>query len=189
MASRPPRPTTSGPPTCPSCHWPRPRSWRACHSCGVLLNARRLEGQSFVCPECGHHFRIPATTRLDLLLDAESAQPLDIEVAARDVLGFVDTKRMALTGGSYAGYMTAWIVGHDHRFACVWSQRGLYNFMSFYGATDIPQLLEQEFEVLLPSDDLEKSWRQSPMAYVHNIKTPLALEHQEQDYRCPISEA
>jgi acyl-CoA carboxylase subunit beta len=67
-------------------------SWRACQRCGVLLYARRLEGQSFVCPECGHHFRIPATTRLELLLDNESVQPLDFEVGAWDALGFVDTK-------------------------------------------------------------------------------------------------
>ncbi len=56
-------------------------------------------------------------------------------------LGFVDPKRMALTGGSYAGYLTAWIVGHDRRFACAWAQRGLYNLLSWYGATDAPQLV------------------------------------------------
>jgi dipeptidyl aminopeptidase/acylaminoacyl peptidase len=103
-------------------------------------------------------------------------------------MGFVDTRRMALTGGSYAGYMTAWIAGHDPRFACAWSQRGLYSLVSFYGVTDIPQLLEREFDLAFPGDDLEKSWRQSPLAYARNIKTPLAIEHQENDYRCPISE-
>jgi acyl-CoA carboxylase subunit beta len=66
-------------------------SWRACRGCGTLLYARRLESHSFVCPECGHHFRISAATRLELLLDSGSIQPLDIEVAARDVLGFADT--------------------------------------------------------------------------------------------------
>jgi len=103
-------------------------------------------------------------------------------------MGFVDTKRMALTGGSYAGYMSAWIVGHDHRFACAWAQRGLYSLMSWYGTTDIPQLVEREFE-LMPFDDVKKSWQHSPLAFVREIKTPLAIEHQDQDYRCPVSDA
>ncbi len=102
--------------------------------------------------------------------------------------GFIDTRRMVLTGGSYAGYMTAWIVAHDHRFACAWTQRGLYSLLSFFGTTDIPQLIEREFD-MLPFDDIEKSWRQSPLAYVRSIQTPLAIEHQDQDYRCPVSEA
>ncbi len=102
--------------------------------------------------------------------------------------GFIDPRRMAVTGGSYAGYMTAWVVGHDNRFACAWAQRGLYNLLSFFGTTDIPQLIEREFD-MLPFDDVEKSWRQSPLAYVRNIRTPLAIEHQDQDYRCPVADA
>ena len=67
-------------------------SWRPCHGCGTLLYGRRLASHGFVCPECRHHFRIPVFTRLRLLLDPESAQPLEIGVPAWDVLGFVDTK-------------------------------------------------------------------------------------------------
>lgn len=103
--------------------------------------------------------------------------------------GFVDEKRMAITGGSYAGYMTAWIVSHDDRFACAWSQRGLYNVISMYGVTDIPWFIDREFDINMPFEALEKCWGQSPLAYVKNIRTPLAIEHQENDYRCPISEA
>ncbi len=103
-------------------------------------------------------------------------------------LGFVDPKRLAVTGGSYAGYMTAWIVGHDHRFACAWAQRGLYSLLSFFGTTDVPQLIEREFD-MYPFDDIARAWQQSPLAYVRNIKTPLVIEHQDQDYRCPVSEA
>jgi dipeptidyl aminopeptidase/acylaminoacyl peptidase len=102
--------------------------------------------------------------------------------------GFVNPRRLALTGGSYAGYMAAWIVSHDHRFACAWAQRGLYSLLGFYGTSDIPQLIEREFE-MKPFDDFEKAWRQSPLAYVKNIRTPLAIEHQDNDWRCPPSEA
>jgi len=102
--------------------------------------------------------------------------------------GFVDTKRMALTGGSYAGYMSAWIIGHDQRFACAWTQRGVYSIMSMYGTSDIPKFFEWEWD-MMPFDDIKKSWRNSPLAYVREMKTPLAIEHQDQDYRCPVSDA
>jgi dipeptidyl aminopeptidase/acylaminoacyl peptidase len=102
--------------------------------------------------------------------------------------GFVDAKRMALTGGSYAGYMTAWILSHDQRFACGWAQRGLYNLTSFFGVTDVPQLIEREFETF-GFDDVQKLWAQSPLKYVRNLRAPLAIEHQDNDWRCPPSEA
>lgn len=102
--------------------------------------------------------------------------------------GFVDTKRMALTGGSYAGYMSAWIIGHDQRFACAWTQRGVYSIMSMYGTSDIPKFFEWEWD-MMPFDDIKKSWRNSPLAYVREMNTPLAIEHQDQDYRCPVSDA
>jgi dipeptidyl aminopeptidase/acylaminoacyl peptidase len=102
--------------------------------------------------------------------------------------GLVDVKRMALTGGSYAGYMTAWILSHDQRFACGWAQRGLYNLTSFFGVTDVPQLIEREFETF-GFDDVQKLWAQSPLKYVRNLRTPLAIEHQDNDWRCPPSEA
>jgi dipeptidyl aminopeptidase/acylaminoacyl peptidase len=119
------------------------------------------------------------------------------ELAMNDVLagvdkvvgmGFVDSTRMALTGGSYAGYLTAWIVGHDRRFACAWAQRGLYNLLSWYGTSDIPQLIEREFDGFA-FDQTEKIWQQSPLAYARDIHTPLAIEHQDQDYRCPVADA
>jgi len=102
--------------------------------------------------------------------------------------GIANPRRMAVTGGSYAGYMTAWIIGHDHRFKCAWAQRGLYNLPAFYGVTDVPQLIEREFETLV-YDDLDKLWQQSPLAYVREIRTPLVIEHQDQDWRCPPSDA
>ena len=102
--------------------------------------------------------------------------------------GYIDEKRMAVTGGSYGGFMTAWIIGHDQRFAAAVSQRGVYQLMSFYGTTDIPRLIEGEFETMA-FDDPEKMWKYSPFAYVRNMKTPLLLIHSENDFRVPISDA
>jgi dipeptidyl aminopeptidase/acylaminoacyl peptidase len=102
--------------------------------------------------------------------------------------GFIDTTRLAVTGGSYGGYMTAWIVGHDQRFAAAVSQRGVYHLTSFFGTSDIPELMEGEFDTQ-PWEDPEYLWRHSPLAYVNEIKTPLLIIHSEQDFRAPIPDA
>ncbi len=106
-------------------------------------------------------------------------------VAAR---GVVDTDRMALTGGSYGGYLTAWIIGRDHRFKAAVAQRGVYNLISMRGVTDIPFFNDRESGTT-PWDDVAALWRMSPVALAPDVQTPLLLEHSEQDYRVPISQA
>lgn len=102
--------------------------------------------------------------------------------------GFVDTTRLAVTGGSYGGYMTAWIVGHTDRFAAAMAHRGVYNLLSFTGTTDIFSFIPEEFGVQVWDDPI-LLWKHSPLAYSHNIKTPLLIIHSENDFRVPISEA
>lgn len=118
------------------------------------------------------------------------------EVAYDDVMsgvdavikkGFIDENRMAITGGSYGGYMTAWIIGHSDRFACAVSQRGVYNLISFYGTSDVPSLISMEFDGD-PWEIQEKLWHHSPLAYAHKMKTPLLIIHAENDYRVPIEQ-
>ncbi len=102
--------------------------------------------------------------------------------------GFVDEEKMAVTGGSYGGYMAAWIVGHTDRFKAACAQRGVYNLLGFPGTTDIPSFIPTEFGV----ESWESPtflWERSPLAYAHHIKTPLLLIHSENDFRVPISEA
>jgi dipeptidyl aminopeptidase/acylaminoacyl peptidase len=102
--------------------------------------------------------------------------------------GLVDTSRMYVTGGSYGGYMTTWIVSHTDRFKAAVTQRGVYNLLSFFGTSDIPTFILNEFGVL-PMDDPTFLWEQSPLAHAHKIKTPLLIMHSENDFRVPISEA
>jgi dipeptidyl aminopeptidase/acylaminoacyl peptidase len=101
--------------------------------------------------------------------------------------GFVDPKRMAVTGGSYGGYMTAWIVGHSDRFVAAAALRGVYNLLGFSGVTDIPSFISTYFGVE-PWDDPMFLWQHSPLAYAHEIKTPLLILHSENDFRVPIAE-
>lgn len=48
----------------------------------------------------------------------------------------MDEKHMGVTGGSYGGFMTNWIIGHTNRFAAAASQRGIANFVSMEGTSD-----------------------------------------------------
>ncbi|MCK5046007.1 MAG: S9 family peptidase, partial [Candidatus Heimdallarchaeota archaeon] len=103
--------------------------------------------------------------------------------------GYIDEKRMGLTGGSYGGFLTAWIVGHDNRFAAAVSQRGVYFISSFWATTDWARvLIDDEFGVT-PLEDSSFLWERSPAAYAKNIKTPLCVIHSETDYRAPIPDA
>lgn len=102
--------------------------------------------------------------------------------------GYIDADRMAMTGGSYGGYLTAWIVGRDHRFKAAVAQRGVYNLISMRGVTDIPYFNDRETGTT-PWEDVSKMWEMSPIALAPHVQTPLLLEHSEQDYRVPISQA
>ncbi|MBN1349255.1 S9 family peptidase [candidate division KSB1 bacterium] len=102
-------------------------------------------------------------------------------------MGFVDSSRLGVTGGSYGGFMTNWIVGHTNRFKAAVTQRSLSNLISFYGTTDIQNFVEFEFGQ--PWENAERFLRHSPVSYIHEIRTPLLILHSEDDYRVPISQA
>ncbi|WP_128476904.1 S9 family peptidase [Halorussus pelagicus] len=107
------------------------------------------------------------------------------EVASRE---YVDESDMYVTGGSYGGYMTTWIVGHTDRFAGAVSQRGVYELNSFYGSTDAFKLVEWDFDAT-PWDDYEFLWERSPTAFADEVDTPTLLIHSDDDYRVPVNNA
>jgi dipeptidyl aminopeptidase/acylaminoacyl peptidase len=103
--------------------------------------------------------------------------------------GFIDPSRLGVTGGSYGGYMTCWIVSRTHRFRAACMQRALTNWHSFYGTSDIgPRFAESQVPGN-PWDNHEKLFAHSPFHYVQNIQTPLLIIHSEEDHRCPIEQA
>ncbi len=102
--------------------------------------------------------------------------------------GYIDTKNLFITGGSYGGYLTLWIIGHDNRFSAAVPQRGVYNLISFATTTDITNFTKDEHTVH-PWEDYEKLWQNSPIAYINNVKTPTRFIHSENDFRVPISQA
>jgi dipeptidyl aminopeptidase/acylaminoacyl peptidase len=109
----------------------------------------------------------------------------DVLAAATDAAkeAWVDTARQVITGGSYAGYLTAWIVGHDHRFKAAFAQRGVYELTTFMGEGNAWRLTPNYFG--LPWDAKSKAIldRESPYSYVDKIKTPLLIKHGDNDLR------
>lgn len=100
----------------------------------------------------------------------------------------IDPKRVGVTGGSYGGFMTNWIVGHTDRFKCAATQRSISNWISFYGTSDIGFYFADDQTAADPIEDTEKMWHQSPLKYARNVKTPLLFIHSDEDYRCPIEQ-
>ena len=101
----------------------------------------------------------------------------------------VDPDRLGVLGGSYGGFMTNWIVGHTDRFVAAVSMRGLSNFASMYGTSDIGQGFCERELLGDPLEQAERYARMSPISYVDRVRTPLLLLHGEQDLRCPLEQA
>lgn len=101
---------------------------------------------------------------------------------------FLDPNRLAITGGSYGGYMTAWLVTHTDKFKAAVSQRGVYEFLSFSTTTDIPIWFEKQYEGEI-IERLAEVWNDSPAAHIKNLNTPLLIMHSDNDFRVPIVNA
>ena len=101
---------------------------------------------------------------------------------------YIDPERMGLTGGSYGGYMTNWIIGHTDRFQAAVTQRSVSNLISMYGSSDFNWAFQYEFGDEPPWENLENYWRQSPMKTIGNAKTPTLVIHSEQDLRCDMEQ-
>lgn len=102
---------------------------------------------------------------------------------------FIDESRLGVTGGSYGGFMTNWIVGHTDRFKAAVTQRSISNWLSFYGVSDIGFFFTEDQIGGDAWQDTERLWKHSPIAYVQQVRTPLLILHGEQDLRCPIEQA
>jgi dipeptidyl aminopeptidase/acylaminoacyl peptidase len=100
----------------------------------------------------------------------------------------VDSTRMGVTGGSYGGFMTAWITTKTNRFKAAQTDRMISNWFSWYGSSDAQGLTEFEF-FGKPWDNLELYWDLSPLKYVDRVRTPTLIVQSEEDHRTPMSDA
>jgi dipeptidyl aminopeptidase/acylaminoacyl peptidase len=101
---------------------------------------------------------------------------------------YIDPQRMGVTGGSYGGYMTVWIIGHTNRFKAAVTQRCVSNFVSMWGSSDFNWTFQKVLADKPPFEDLQKFWDHSPIKYIGNAKTPTLVIHNEMDLRCPIEQ-
>ena len=102
---------------------------------------------------------------------------------------FINEEKLFVTGGSYGGFMTNWIVGKTDRFKAAVTQRSISNWQSFFGVSDIGYFFTK-WEVGSDLDENpDKLWQHSPLKYVDQIQTPLLILHSEMDYRCPIEQS
>lgn len=101
---------------------------------------------------------------------------------------WLDVDRLGVTGGSYGGFMTNWIVGHTNRFKAAVTQRSISNWISFFGVSDIGYFFN-DWQHGLNMKDADKLWNISPLKYAENVETPLLILHSERDFRCPIEQA
>jgi dipeptidyl aminopeptidase/acylaminoacyl peptidase len=100
---------------------------------------------------------------------------------------WIDDDRMGVTGGSYGGFMTNWIVTQTTRFKAAVAVASVSNLISFYSTSLYQDLIHAEFG--LPWDDYDLLWRWSPLRYVRQAQTPTLLLHGEQDNDVHITQA
>ena len=106
---------------------------------------------------------------------------------ALELYPVLDNNKISVTGGSYGGYMTAWLISQTNRFKAAVSQRGVYEFIAFGMTTDIPIWFERQYGELI--EQYSRNWSDAPLAHVKNINTPLLIIHSENDFRVPIVNA
>lgn len=97
----------------------------------------------------------------------------------------LDAERVGIMGGSYGGYLTAWTIAHDHRFAAAIVERGFLDPDAFVGTSDIGSFFGDEYT----GTDPELMRSQSPQAVVDQVRTPTLVLHSSHDLRCPLGQA
>lgn len=111
-------------------------------------------------------------------------------LAAADLaakLPYVDAERQVITGGSYAGYLTAWIIAHDHRFKAAMAQRGVYDLNTFLGEGNAWRLVPNHFGGYPWETGIDSILTaNSPQTFVNQIRTPLLIKHGDTDLRTGV---
>ncbi|MBL0179185.1 MAG: S9 family peptidase [Gemmatimonadetes bacterium] len=100
----------------------------------------------------------------------------------------VDSTRMGVSGGSYGGFMTAWITTKTTRFKAAEADRMISDWNAWWGTTDVQSLTNDEF--------FGKPWENqvmydtlSPIRFVKRVKTPTLIVQSEEDHRTPMATA
>lgn len=101
----------------------------------------------------------------------------------------VDGDRIGIGGGSYGGFLTSWMLGHDNRYRAGLVERAVTSWNSFVGTSDIGTWFTTKTIGATVEDRPDEVTRQSPLHYAANITAPTLIIHSEEDWRCPIEQA
>lgn len=110
---------------------------------------------------------------------------LDFLDGACSTVPGLDASRVGVMGGSYGGYLTAWTIAHDHRFAAAIVERGYLDPAAFIGTSDIGSFFSDEYT----GTDPVGIAAQSPQGVVGEVRTPTLVLHSSSDLRCPLGQA
>lgn len=112
----------------------------------------------------------------------------DLMIGVDEVIkrGYIDPKKLGVTGGSGGGLLTNWVIGHTDRFAAAVSQRDIANWAAWWYIADFT-LFQPTWFKAPPFEDPQDYIARSPITYIQNVKTPLMLVLGEADYRTPPS--
>ena len=123
-------------------------------------------------------FRYPGDDYKDLMLGVD-------EVIKR---GFIDSKKMGVTGGSGGGLLTNWVVGHTNRFAAAVAQRDIASWTDWWYTADFTLFQPTWFKAPPFTNEGEEDFKaRSPISYINDVKTPMMFILGENDFRTPPS--
>jgi dipeptidyl aminopeptidase/acylaminoacyl peptidase len=101
---------------------------------------------------------------------------------------WINADHMAVTGGSYGGFMTNWIITQTPRFRAAVAVASLSNLVSFYSTSLYQDLIHAEFGGF-PWDNFDVLWQWSPLRFVRQVQTPTLFIHGENDNDVHITQA
>ncbi|MBX9603022.1 MAG: S9 family peptidase [Bryobacteraceae bacterium] len=103
--------------------------------------------------------------------------------------GYIDWSRVGVSGWSYGGYMTTWLIGHYGGWKAAMAGAAVIHLEDDYNLNDLPLYLRAYGSTLTMPKDLELMKEQSPMTYVDNMKTPLLMLSTTGDVRVPVTQS
>ncbi|MCK5671399.1 S9 family peptidase, partial [Candidatus Bathyarchaeota archaeon] len=147
--------------------------------CVIYTNPRGSAGygEEYGATLNGRHGTVDYVDIMDFTRDAVKRFP------------FIDSERLGVTGGSYGGYLTNWIITQTDMFKAGVACRSTCNRYSHHGYSDFGFNHGPSGNMGYPWKDEDKLLSQSPLRYAKNVKTPLLFIHSENDLRCPVQQA
>lgn len=121
--------------------------------------------------------------------ERDYADLMEVVDEALRIYPSIDPERLGVTGGSYGGFMTNWIITQTDRFKAAVTQRSISDWISMFGTTDIGHYFVPDQIGCIPWENPEKCLEKSPLRHASRVRTPTLIIHSLEDYRCWVDQA